>query len=283
MLPVVSTSSSDNIKDYIKCDQLFTFELDNVLTLRSLHFTNRLRYPGPPKQTLIFLLVHGFQFHQKIDYVGQDVCLWKRTEAYQEPTITGSQAQAFFLTETLPTWVKEVIVYKDDGGVVAMTVPKLFPGGFGSNNGSLVMEKLLTQGFISGKKVETPIGIYWVFSRTVAYVPVLTAQAIVLEDLRPLVSGSGFTAQQPSPLPSPTATATAVTAIATATTGPAVAATATTAASSSSPVVATASPTTTSSSAASVSVINNSSAVNTSSSSDSINNSNSNSNNSVSQ
>lgn len=180
MLPVVSSSPSTNIRDFVTSDQLFTLDVENVLSIRSLSYTNRLQLTGPAKRTLVFLLIHGFLYHSKIDYVGKDVCVWRRREAFREPQITAQAAQRYFLTDTLPTWVDEVIVYEEEN-VVAMAVPKLFPAGFGSSSASAVIEKLLTQGFVSGRKVDTPLGQYWLYTRTVAYVPALAAQAVLID------------------------------------------------------------------------------------------------------
>jgi hypothetical protein len=66
------------------------------------------------------------------------------------------QAQWFMLSETLPSWVDEVIIYQDDH-IYAMIVPRLFPGGFGGTSVQPIVEKLLMRGFFSGKKVDIPI------------------------------------------------------------------------------------------------------------------------------
>lgn len=208
MLPIVSSSPSETIRDFIKSDTLYTLEVEGIISVRSLAITNRLRYPGPPFKTLNFLLVHGYHYSGKIDFIGKDVCVWKRKEAFAEPTVSAAQAQSQFLTDTLPVWVNEVIVYEEDN-IVAMTVPRLFPGGFGGSSSSisLVIEKLLMQGFVNGKKVDTPLGHYWVYTRTIAYIPAVTAHAMALEFVPAAMAGSE---SPPSPSPPPnTATATA--------------------------------------------------------------------------
>jgi hypothetical protein len=179
MLPVVSTIATDNLRDFVKSDQIFTFLIDDVVYMRSLSYTNRVRFPGTNKKTMLFLLVNGFQYHSKIDYIGHDVICWKRKESHAEPLVPPDEARRYCITETLPSWVNEVIVYEDDG-IAAMAIPKLCPGGFGSNNFQLVAEKLLSQGFITGKKIDTPLGCYWIYNRTIAYVPITTAEAVVM-------------------------------------------------------------------------------------------------------